>query len=82
MKIVGLTGGIGSGKSIVAGYLTGYTIARALSPGMNITFARAGYRFGGLLWNNTQICGRLEPMNIWYKSLRPGDGAKRGEHSA
>jgi len=53
------------------GYLTGYTIARALSAGMNITFARAGYRFGGLLWNNTQICGRLEPMNVWYKSLRP-----------
>ncbi|MDP8234993.1 MAG: putative beta-lysine N-acetyltransferase [Candidatus Erginobacter occultus] len=65
-----------------AGYLTGFTIARAISAGMNITFARAGYRFGGLLWNNTQICGRLEPMNIWYKSLRPGDGAKRGEHSA
>jgi beta-lysine N6-acetyltransferase len=54
-----------------AGYLTGFTIARALSAGMNITFARAGYRFGGLLWNNTQICGRLEPMNVWYKSLRP-----------
>ncbi len=55
---------------LAAGYLTGYTIARALSTGMNITFARAGYRFGGLLWNNTQICGRLEPMNVWYKSLR------------
>ncbi len=59
------------GDLTAAGYLTGYTIARALSPGMNITFARAGYRFGGLLWNNTQICGRLEPMNIWSKSLRP-----------
>ncbi len=54
-----------------AGCRTGFTIARSLSPGMNITFARAGYRFGGLLWNNTQICGRLEPMNVWYKPLRP-----------
>ncbi len=52
------------------GFPTGYTIARALSPGMNIVFARAGYAFGGQLWNNTQICGRLEPMNIWYKALR------------
>lgn len=57
---------------IADGYLTGFTIARSLSPGMNITFARAGYEFGGLLWNNTQICGRLEPMNVWYRSLRPG----------
>ncbi len=55
-----------------SGYRTGFTIARALSAGMNITFARAGYRFGGLLWNNTQICGRLEPMNVWHKPLRPG----------
>jgi len=55
-----------------AGYLPGYTIARALSAGMNITFARAGYKFGGLLWNNTQIRGRLEPMNVWHKPLRAG----------
>lgn len=52
------------------GFLTGFTIARALSAGMNIVFARARYRFGGMLWNNTQICGTLEPMNIWYKPLR------------
>lgn len=58
---------------LAAGYRTGFTIARALSPGMNITFARAGYRFGGLLWNNTQICGRLEPMNVWYKPLENPD---------
>jgi putative beta-lysine N-acetyltransferase len=48
---------------------TAYTIARAYSHGMNITFARAGYRFGGTLRNNTQICGRQESMNVWYKSL-------------
>ncbi len=52
------------------GYRTGYTIARARSYGMNITFARAGWRFGGTLWNNTQICGRLESMNVWHRPLR------------
>ncbi len=52
-----------------AGFATGYTIARALSPGMNITFARRGYRYAGTLTNNTQISGRLESMNVWYKTL-------------
>ncbi|MCK5147245.1 putative beta-lysine N-acetyltransferase [bacterium] len=48
---------------------TAYTIARAFSPGMNITFHKAGYRFAGTLINNTQISGRIESMNVWYKSL-------------
>ncbi|MFH7320981.1 putative beta-lysine N-acetyltransferase [Desulfurivibrio sp. D14AmB] len=46
-----------------------YTIARALSPGMNLAFARAGYRHAGTLVNNTQICGRIESMNVWHKPL-------------
>ncbi len=49
-----------------------YTIARAYSFGMNITFARNGYRFGGTLTNNTNICGNLESMNVWYKSAVSG----------
>lgn len=46
-----------------------YTIARAYSYGMNITFARKGYAFGGTLIRNTQISGDLESMNVWYKPL-------------
>lgn len=46
-----------------------FTIARAYSFGMNITFARSGYRFGGTLTNNTNISGSLESMNVWYKTL-------------
>jgi len=46
-----------------------YTIARALSPGMNITFARCGYHFSGTLINNTQIAGQIESMNVWYKQI-------------
>lgn len=51
------------------GIKTAYTIARAISPGMNITFARMGYAFGGRLINNTNISGRIESMNVWHKSL-------------
>jgi putative beta-lysine N-acetyltransferase len=51
------------------GLKTAYTIARLNAPGMNITFHKCGYRFGGTLINNTNICGGLESMNVWYKSL-------------
>ncbi|MDD2736187.1 MAG: putative beta-lysine N-acetyltransferase [Desulfuromonadaceae bacterium] len=46
-----------------------FTIARAYSFGMNITFARDGYEFAGTLTNNTNISGSLESMNVWYKTL-------------
>jgi len=46
-----------------------YTIARALSYGMNITFARSGYTFAGTLVNNTNIAGKIESMNVWYRKL-------------
>ena len=52
------------------GMHTAFTIARAVSPGMNITFARMGYQFTGALINNTQISGTIESMNVWYKPLR------------
>lgn len=48
---------------------TAYTIARAISAGMNITFGRAGYTFSGTLVNNTNISGCIESMNVWYKPL-------------
>lgn len=52
------------------GMLTSYTIARAISPGINITFAKAGYKYCGRLVNNTHISGQIESMNVWYKSLQ------------
>lgn len=48
---------------------TAYTIARAMSAGMNVTFSKAGYQFGGRLKNNTNISGNIESMNVWYKHL-------------
>lgn len=50
-------------------YQTAYTIARAQSPSMNVTFGNAGYKFSGTLKNNTNISGSIESMNIWYKDL-------------
>jgi putative beta-lysine N-acetyltransferase len=52
-----------------AGIKTAYTIARAGSPGMNVVFNRRAYRFGGVLINNSQICGSIQNMSVWYKHL-------------
>lgn len=54
---------------IEKGYKTLYTIARSLSPAMNITFAKDNYKFAGTLVNNTNIFGKIEPMNVWYKPI-------------
>jgi putative beta-lysine N-acetyltransferase len=49
---------------------TSYTIARAVSYGINIIFAKSGYEYCGTLFNNTNISGDIESMNIWYKNLQ------------
>jgi len=51
------------------GFITAYTIARAVSFGMNITFSRLGYEYGGTLINNTRIGKGIESMNVWFKGL-------------
>jgi putative beta-lysine N-acetyltransferase len=51
------------------GHTVVFTIARAMSPGMNITFSRAGYSFAGTLVHNTHIAGSIESMNVWYRRL-------------
>ena len=51
------------------GYLTAFTIARAVSAGMNVTFAKLSYIHAGTLVNNTNIGGQVESMNVWYKQL-------------
>lgn len=51
------------------GYHMAFTIARAVSVGMNRTFARRQYQMAGRLVNNTQISGQIESMNVWYKPL-------------
>ncbi len=46
-----------------------YTIARAYSFGMNITFAKLNYNFNGTLVSNTNIGGKIESMNVWSKYI-------------
>lgn len=57
------------GEMCQKGYCLFYTIARAVSAGMNITFAKNGYSFGGTLINNTFISDGIESMNVWYKKI-------------
>jgi putative beta-lysine N-acetyltransferase len=51
------------------GVLLAYTIARAIFKPINAVFVGAGYQFGGMLPNNTGICGSMESMNVWYRKL-------------
>jgi putative beta-lysine N-acetyltransferase len=51
------------------GILTLYTIARLHSPAMNRTFLKLQYHYAGTLIRNTQIAGRVESMNVYYKHL-------------
>lgn len=56
-------------EAVNAGKRVAFTIARATSVGMNKVFARQGYTHAGTLVNNTNIAGRIESMNVWYRSL-------------
>ncbi|MBO8171331.1 MAG: putative beta-lysine N-acetyltransferase [Bacillaceae bacterium] len=50
-----------------------FSLTRAISPGMNITTARHGYRYRGRLIQNCVISTGFEDMNIWVKPLRQVD---------
>jgi putative beta-lysine N-acetyltransferase len=58
------------GNIQLEGIHTAYTIARAAVYPINITFAHAGYQYGGTLFRNTNICGSFESMNVWYKTFQ------------
>lgn len=49
---------------------TAYTIARLHSPAMNMTFLKNGYKYSGTLVKNTNISGKIESMNVYYKPLK------------
>lgn len=51
------------------GIFTLYTIARLNSIAMNKTFLRNKYSYSGTLINNTNIAGKIESMNIFYKHI-------------
>lgn len=55
------------------GVMTGYSLARAPSVGMNRVFRRLGYEYSGRLINNCDIYGQFEDMNIWVRRLARGE---------
>ncbi len=57
-------------EAVKKGIKTSYTIARSASLSMNIIFSKMGYEFGGTLVNNSNICGKIEMMNVWFKNLK------------
>ncbi|MCK3684871.1 putative beta-lysine N-acetyltransferase [Maribellus sp. YY47] len=51
------------------GIKTLYTIARLNSAGMNKTFLKLRYYYCGTSLKNTNISGKIESMNIYYKHI-------------
>ena len=51
------------------GITTLYTIARLNSIAMNKTFLKLSYKYAGTLINNTNISGKIESMNVYYKHI-------------
>lgn len=47
-----------------------YSIARAISSGINIVFSKHGYTYAGRQINHSNIMGKFEDMNIWVKKLK------------
>ncbi len=52
-----------------AGYISLYSLARAISPAINRALRRNAYEYGGRLINNCCIMGNIEDMNIWHKTI-------------
>ncbi len=48
------------------GCKTMYTMVRATSYGLNITFSKHGFTFAGTLTNNCVVRDTMESMNVWY----------------
>lgn len=51
------------------GFRTLYSLARAISHGINIVLSRNGYMYSGRMINNCNIMGKMEDMNIWVKEI-------------
>ncbi|RSD26323.1 putative beta-lysine N-acetyltransferase [Mesobacillus subterraneus] len=51
------------------GIFCAYSIARALSFGMNAVLYQLGYSYRGRLVNNVYIYDKMENMNVWVKDL-------------
>ncbi|MVX65359.1 putative beta-lysine N-acetyltransferase [Clostridium chromiireducens] len=51
------------------GFLTLYSLCRAINPSINFILSKQSYNFTGRMVNNCNICGTFEDMNIWVKNI-------------
>lgn len=51
------------------GFITLYSLSRAINPSINFVLSKHNYKFTGRLVNNCNICGTFEDMNIWVKNI-------------
>ena len=51
------------------GFMTLYSLSRAINPSINFVLSKHNYKFTGRLINNCNICGTFEDMNIWVKNI-------------
>lgn len=51
------------------GFITLYSLSRAINPSINFVLSKHNYKFTGRLINNCNICGTFEDMNIWVKNI-------------
>lgn len=51
------------------GIYCAFSLARALSYGMNAALFQLGYQYNGRLTNNCYIFDKIENMNVWVKDL-------------
>ncbi|PLR77265.1 putative beta-lysine N-acetyltransferase [Bacillus sp. V3-13] len=63
------------------GIFHAYTLARALSFGMNAAFKQLGYSYTGRMLKNCFIYDKLEDMNVWTKNLTAKIIAEKPAHS-
>lgn len=52
------------------GFMTVYSLSRAISTGVNMVFRKLGYEYNGRLINHCDICGKYEDLNVWSKRLK------------
>lgn len=51
------------------GFITLYSLSRAINSRINIVLSEHNYEFTGRLINNYNICSKFEDVNIWVKNI-------------
>ena len=51
------------------GFITLYSLSRAINPSINFVLSKHNYKFTGRMIENCNICGAFEDMNIWVKNI-------------